>query len=205
MRTKVEILDQLDLLRTSYEQDVDKLFEPVIVAVEEYFAGDEKLTHDVHYTIHHLAQDLILRETVYEKQELMPPFPENYPVGYEDVRDLFIGGGSFEEIMAMDVDVFNGAYVFEEPSQPPISNPYLDGWLAKLEAAREQELTGLETISSFCESTGYNCGLAQFFEQMGDMISSPELDGVAQRIYNAGGYKEIIHAFGINVYIPTTV
>ena len=205
MRSKNEILVRLDELRTVRE-DVDDLFSPLIRAVEKYFTGDSQLTHDVQYTIHQLTQDFMARKTFYENQSLLPPFPENYPKGYENVRELFDGGGSFEKIMTVSIEDFEAAYVFEEPThtQPPVINTFLVVWLAELEAARSKELDGLGAVSAFCESTGFNCGLAHLFESLGEIISSPGTSDLVKRIYQDGGYKEIIKAFGINVYIPTT-
>ncbi len=203
MRTKAEILDRLDELRRSRD-DVDALFTPVIQAVEKYYAEDKQLAHDIQYAIHQLTQDIMTRKTVYEHQSLMPPFRKDYPAGYEDVRELFDGGGAAEEIMNISIEDFNAAYYSYDPSQPPISNSFLVIWQENLEAARSQELDSLGAVSAFCESTGFNSGLVHLFESLGEIISAPGTADLVQRVYNDGGYKEVIETFGIDVYIPTT-
>ncbi|MBR1760251.1 MAG: hypothetical protein IJ741_03625 [Schwartzia sp.] len=224
MRTKSEILARLEELKND-RADVDELFAPVIAKIEKYFVGDSQLTHDVQYTLHQLAQDIMNRKTIYENQSRMPSFPTNYPKGYEDVRDLFVGGGAFEEIMAVSIEDFEAAYVYEPPEDeggggeesagtggdggsgenlPPSSNTLLDAWLGMVGAAREGELSGLGAIAGFCEGGGYNGGLAMLFEELGEVISSIGKPELAKRIYVSGGYREVIETFGLNVYIAST-
>lgn len=210
MRTKSEILSRLDELRQNRD-DVSELFAPVIEAVEQYFTGDGELMHDVQYTLHQVVRDAISRSIVYEKQNLLPPAGTDYPPGYEDVRGIFTGGGAFEEIMDVDIEAFNVAYSTEAPSEadetaePQLVNEYLASWLAKLQSARSEELTALGKLSAFCESGGWNSGLVQLFEPLGEIVSTVPLDDLAKQIYGNKGYKEIIEAFGLDVYIPSII
>ena len=210
--TRKGVLGKLTELKTAYTGvgSVTELFLPATEATEAYFIqGSAELAHAIQYTIHQLILDLVNRKTVYENQSRLPAFSTDYPVGYDDVRKVFTAGGTFMEIFGMDAATFDAGYTYASASakktEPPTGNSYLMKWQTAISAARKQELAALSAIATFCEGGGYNAGLAMYFEQLGKVLSSPSTDEIAARIYDTGGYKEIIERFGLDIHIPSSL
>ena len=110
MLQEKDVIDALDRLEAGYQGTgkVTVLFIPVREAVAGYFKqGDEKLTAAIQYTLHQFALDFTNRETIYEHNDLLPPFPTNYPLGYAFVRELFTGGEAVPEMCSISVEEFN--------------------------------------------------------------------------------------------------
>ncbi len=219
MHTKTEIMERLDELNRAsppeYEGKTEALFEPVRAAVETYFTSDGVFAHDAQYTIHQLAGDIMTRATKYEHQEKMPTPPTNFPTGYENIADLFDGGSAFPEITTIDVETFVEAYYEEQPEEggdeggeggePILHNPYLEKWADQIAGAREGELAGLDAICQFCDSGGYNAGLAMLFEELGEVVESLSVNGLAQRIYTDGEWLALITEFSLRGDVPAII
>lgn len=208
MLQEKDVLAAIDRLEAGYRGtgSVTRLFAPIRAAVVAYFKpGDEKLTAAVQYTLHQLALDFTNRETVYERSNLLPPFPTNYPLGYAIVTELFTGGGTVPEMCGISVEKFNRGYQDISGLLPPKSNAYLTKWAELLGAARKDELSTLSAIASFCESGSYNAGISMLFENLGSVISSAGKDEMAKKIYRDCGYLDVIRTFGLNVHIPTCI
>lgn len=210
MLQEKEALASLARLEAGYtgKGKVTALFAPVRSAVAEYFKpGDAKLTAAVQYTLHQFALDLMNRETVYARNDILPPPPTTFPFGYVGVVELFTGGGAFSEAVEITVEDFNKGYQEIDPPGvlPPKSNTYLTKWAKLLGAARTGELSALSAIASFCESGSYNAGLVMLFEDLGDIVKSLGKEVLAKKIYQDCGYLDVIRTFGLNVHIPTCI
>ena len=136
MRTKSEILSRFNELQ-QIRSGKEELFAPVIEAVETYFEDTSQLTHDLQYTLHQVIQDALSRNTIYENQDIMPSAQTDYPEGYLDVREIFIGNDTFAEIMSVEEEDFDAAYYevisTEEENtdteSPTVNNQYLENYL----------------------------------------------------------------------------
>ncbi len=82
------------------------------------------------------------------------------------------------------------------------SNPYIQRWIEKIRSSRGAIVPGLEAISAFCEADATNNGLTIFFGKQGKVVSSPTRAQTADRVYNIGGYQEIIETYGLGLYVP---
>ena len=213
MYGKTDIMNRLDELNRASPIEAADLFAPLKEALESYFTADGAFTHDAQYTIHQLTGDIMTRATVYENQEKMPSPPTNAPTGYENVGDLFNGGGAFPEIMTIRTETFVEAFVEEaaeggdgeEGGEGTLKNPYLETWAEQMSGARSSELSGLASICQFCDSGGYSAGLAMLFEDLGGVVKSMSTKELAQRIYIDGGWYTLINEFRLPIHIPTMI
>lgn len=221
MKTKDEILMDIERLKEESPENTMETFAPLEAAVEQYFKSDADLEYNVRECTYQVALNHEYRNTIFVHQEYMPKFKSNFPKGYEDVRDLFDGGEVWEEIEEIDIETFVDAFHFPEAAgeasesdtgdaggeeggeEEPITNPYLDDWAARVEASRAAIVPGLEAIIAFCESNATNNGLAVYFEEHGGIKSAPKRRETAKRIYIDGGYAEVIRTYGLDVHIPS--
>ena len=216
MRTKEEIVELIERIKEESPEEAMEAFAPLDDAVAAYFVKMADLEESVGDCTFQVALNYEYRNTVFVHQEYMPSFSTNYPKGYEDVRDLFDGGGAWQEIEEIDIETFVDAFVFPaaegeasesdtggEGEEETVKNPYIDDWAARIEASREAIVPRLKAISAFCESDATNNGLAVYFEKHGGIESAPKRRETADRVYVTGGYKEVIEAYGLNVHIQS--
>lgn len=215
MQKKENILKEIARLRAASPAEGQEAFAPILEAVEGFFTPDTELEQEVGACAFQVAFNYEYRNTIYKNQENMPTFSEDFPPGYEDVRELFAGGGVWEEIAAMPEDVFAAAFILpaaggnvsdsDTSGTGAATNPYLDDWAARIAAERAAVVTGLKAINDFCEAAATNNGLAVYFEEHGGIVSAPTRRETAKRVYIAGGYLEVIQTYGLTVHIPSYV
>ena len=63
----------------------------------------------------------------------------------------------------------------------------------------------MDAICQFCDSGGYNAGLAMLFEELVEVVESLSVEGLAQRIYTDGEWYALITEFSLPVYVPTII
>ena len=194
---KQDVMEHIARLKAASPAKVLAAFEPLEEAVESFFTKDVELERAIGETLYQVAFNYEYRNTVYEHQEVMPAFGTDYPKGYEDARDLFDGGGAWEEMASIPAEEFAKAFAGETAS-----NPYIQRWIEKIRSSRGAIVPGLEAISAFCEADATNNGLTIFFGKQGKVVSSPTRAQTADRVYNIGGYQEIIETYGLGLYVP---
>lgn len=215
MQKKEDIQKEIDRLKAVSPVDAGEAFVPILKAVKDFFDSDKELEQKIGECAFQLAFNYEYRNTVYNNQENMPTFSEKYPPGYKDVRDLFTGGGVWEEIASVPEEVFVAAFIYTTPGgdmsnsdtsevTTPV-NPYLDDWTKRIEAARAAIVPSLNVINDFCEATATANGLAIYFEEHGGIASAPKRKEIAERVYIKGGYLEIIQTYALSVYIPSYI
>lgn len=213
MQKKEDIQREIARLKAVSPADAGETFAPILEAVEEFFTPEKELEQKIGECAFQVAFNYEYRNTAYKNQESMPKFSEDFPPGYEDVRELFAGGGVWEEMAAMQEDVFAAAFVYgpaggnvsksdtTEAATP--TNPYLDDWTGRIKAARAAVIPGLNAINEFCEAAATRYGAAVHFEEHGGIVSAPTRRETADRVYIAGGYLEVIQTYGLAVHIPS--
>ena len=193
-------------------------FSAVRAAVEDFYTAPAGMADLVAETIHHVGMDRYYRETVYENQNLVPPFPPVASLaGYDDVRTLFDGNGVFAAMMDIADATFQEAFTMVAPEgggesgsdaeggTPTLTNPYLVEWAAAIPAAKASALSKLQVLSDACGNGTLNYGIAQMFEQLGQLVRMPEREEIAEKVYISGGFKELIQAYALDVLIPSYV
>ena len=212
MWKKEEILQNIERLKAASPNARREYFTPLEQAVEEYFTPQEGLGRMIGECAYQMAYNYEYRHTVFAHQELMRKFSEDYPRGYEDVRDLFDGGGVWNELSEMPEDKFAAAFQYIPPvsdsdtSGAAMINPYLAEWAARVSDSRAAILPALEAINDFCEVDATNHGLTVYFEEHGGIISAPTHREIAERVFSAGGYAEVIRTYNLpDVHIPTYI
>ena len=101
---KQDVMEHIARLKAASPAKVLAAFEPLEEAVEAFFTKDVELERAIGETLYQVAFNYEYRNTVYEHQEVMPAFGTDYPKGYEDARDLFDGGGAWEEMASIPAD-----------------------------------------------------------------------------------------------------
>lgn len=225
MRTKEEIMEAVGRLKEASPEEGMEVFAPLEEAVTAYYTASGELGQTVGECAFQVALNQEYRNTIFAHQERMPTFSSNFPKGYKDVRDLFDGGGTWQEIEEIDEQTFVDAFEFpagaeegdgaggasesdtgsdgEGGEEEKVRNPYIEDWTARVEASREAIVPGLKAIIAFCESGATKMGMAVYFEEHGEIESAPKRRETADRIYITGGYKEVIEVYGLDVFIPS--
>ncbi|MBO6304330.1 MAG: hypothetical protein J6M62_04500 [Selenomonadaceae bacterium] len=213
MKRKEEILQDIERLKAASPSDGLSLFAQLEEAVNAYFTPQEKFENLICECAYQMAFNYEYRHTTFVNQEPMHKFSENYPKGYEDLRELFDGDGVWEEIEKMPETTFAAAF---QRFVPEVSdsdtggakmiNPYINEWTARVLASREGIIPALTEINDFCELDANNQGLSVYFEEHGGIASAPTHKEIAERVFSSGGYAEVIRAFNLsNVHIPTYI
>lgn len=215
MQKKEDIQKEIARLKAVSPADAGEAFVPILEAVEEFFTTDKELERKIGECAFQLAFNYEYRNTVYKNQKDMSTFSEDCPPGYDDVRDLFAGGGVWEEMRAMQENVFAAAFVYgaaggnvsnsDTIGTATPTNPYLDDWTARIKAERAAVVPSLNAINDFCEAAATNNGLAVYFEEHGGIVSAPTRRESAKRVYITGGYLEIIQTYALAVHIPSYI
>ncbi len=213
MWKKEEVLQNIERLKAASPDTGRECFEQLEQAVEEYFTPQEGLERLIGECAYQMAYNYEYRHTVFAHQELMRKFSENYPKGYEDVRDLFDGGGVWEELAEMPEDKFVAAFQLtpltvseSDTGGASMTNSYIAEWAARVSDSRAAILPALEAINDFCEVDATNHGLTVFFEEHGGIVSVPTHKEIAERVFAAGGYAEVIRTYNLSdVHIPTYI
>lgn len=212
MRTKAEIMSRINELQAVSPSGAGDLFAELRESVESFFTSSAGMSDLVAEVIHHLSMDIFERKTKYEHQELVPPFPsDNFPRGYNDVTELFNGGGVWDEIFAVDLRTFPDTFIEEAggggdeggSGESVLKNPIMEDWISRLPASKSTAIASLQTLGDFCSGCGLNYGIAQLFEDLGNRTGSPERVELADRVFITGGFKEIIEAYGLTTLIPS--
>lgn len=226
MRTKEEIIEAIGRLKEASPEEGMEVFAPLEEAVTAYYTASGELGQTVGECAFQVALNQEYRNTIFVHQERMPTFSSNFPKGYKDVRELFDGGGAWQEIEEIDEQTFVDAFEFpagaaegdgeggasesdtggddgEGGEEEKVRNPYIEDWTARVEASREAIVPGLKAIIAFCESNAINQGLAVYFEEHGGIKSALKHRKIADIIYITGGYKEIIEIYNLDVFIPS--
>lgn len=217
MYTKEQVLTRLNVLLThsknahlNYSEQYTALMQPVINAVNGYFSGDrsgfKKPLEDLSL---YLYNDIWARGAVFEYKFEMN-FNNNFPPAYSDLRKLFI---EFECFNVSETS-FTNAWVYETPettetgvtpSPVPTSNTYLDSWLSTLKTAFKTELSNIEALSNFLETSTGDYNSVSLWEDQGGIIENLDTYFIAIDIYLERGFLEVIEERVNNVYIPTYI
>ena len=210
MKKKEEILQDIERLKAASPNAGRDKFLPLEEAVEEYFAPQEGMESIIGECAYQMAFNYEYRNTVFVNQERMKKFSEDYPKGYEDVRDLFDGGGVWDELAEMPEDRFAAAFQSvvsdSDTGGTTLTNHYLVEWAARVSESRAAIIPALEEIKNFCEADATNHGLAVYFEEHGGIASAPTHREIAERVFAAGGYAEVILTYNLSdVHIPTYI
>ena len=217
LHTKDEILVRIEELQGVSPEGTDDLFAELRAAVDAFFVGGSGLGEAVKETIQHLSMDIYERQTRYEHQELLPPFPTPYPAGYEDVTVLFDAAGAWDDILTIDINTFPDTFI-EVPAEGgeeggdsggggesgmTWENPTMEDWTARITAAKDSSVDKVIALGEWCgNSTGNYC-IAQIFEDLGVRTNVPSQTELADRVYISGGFKAVIDMFHLDVHVPS--
>lgn len=177
------------------------LFAPLEAAVSAYFNSNVTVDKEVTDIIKYIYNDIWRRNTVYTNTYPLN-LPNNYPKGYNDVRDCFY---QFPELLSIDNATFYSAFVFETTGTETkaTSNSKLDSWTTEILAARSTEKATLKALAEWCKNSEGNSDLVSLLEERGTIITELEMRQIAEIIYMDKGVLEIINALSLNVYIPS--
>lgn len=223
MKTKTEVETYIDgLLTYSQAQDGDNadafesLLAPLKAAVSAYFAESRS---DFTAPINDLAifmKNEIWARTAVWKNVFPDQFGINPPASYTDLRSLFY---TFP-FMSTTQAAFFAAWVYETPeaggtedstggagtvTPVPVSNPLIDEWCAALERARGDELSAVESLTSWVMSSLGNSIAVSYWENRGGLISSQTVQELATEIFITRGLLEAITTLGLPAYVPSYV
>ena len=173
---------------------------PLEEAVASFFAKDSELEQAVSDALYQQVFDYEYRNTVHKHQELLPAPSMDFPAGYADVRELLSGEGVWQDMASVQTETFVGAFVFSSSSA---FNPFIHGWVERIQSARAGIVPALGAISAFCESGATQNGIAIHFEEHGGIVSAPTKRETGESIYLDHGYLDIITLYGLDVHIPS--
>lgn len=208
---KETILQNIERLKAASPREGWDAFAPLVEAVEEYFTPQEGLERLIGECAYQMVYNYEYRNTVFANQKCMLKFNENYPKGYEDVRDIFDGDGVWKELEEVQEDSFAAAFqyppasVSDSDTGETITNPYIDEWVVRVNTSRANIIPSLEQINAFCEADATNYGLAVYFEEHGETISAPTHKEIAEHVFVARGYADIIRTYGFTMHIPSYI
>ena len=209
MYTQKEIKNKIMELQIKSPAGTGYLLNGLISAIDEYFTRDEEFEKLIRRTLMYVTSDVFSRGIEVEYPERLPPLRTDYPIGYEDVTEIF-GGEVFEEIMEIEAEVFINAYESETQTNSSggvlvtYSNPYITRWIDILSNLSGGETEALETIGEFCISCNEERGLALIFEELGEIRQkwTDKKRELAKLCYVERGYDWVISNFGLEIFEP---
>ena len=217
MYTLDEMNSRLDYLSSISPGYGTRLIEELREAIQAYLARDSDFELQVNKTLDKVIADSFHNGLEYEKMELLEPWQshssDDAPEGYDDVSDLFKGSEVFEEIMAVTDREFIAAFYAVTnnegdgdsggSSETEYHNTYVDDWIARLQAALDNELEGLKEIMRYCANRSYSAEWAILFEELGKNTKRHPVRYYAKEIFLTKGYGWLIETFNLNVYRPS--
>ena len=210
---KEEVLTRLDELKGTSPSGAWDLFTTTETALQTYYSRGDELNETAYDTLKRVVFDGLMRGLEVEHPELLPELSTDYPVGYENVMELFSGGGVLDEILTIDADTFADAFWSETVMQGQVGvsvwhNDYLETkWPQALRSARSDEKDGLEAIEKFCRGRYEPWTLALIFEELGRRHQkwTENRRAFAKDIYIDRGWHELIETYGLGLYQPSYV
>lgn len=207
-QTVIDKLAALKAYSTAQDPLTAALFAPVEAAVATYFSSNAAgLSAALEDVVKYMYNDISRRTTVYEFEFDMY-LANDFPTGYNDITECFY---QFEELLAVSESSFFNAFVYGAPdgaagegtTGAPLSNPYLDRWVAEITAALDSDLANVKALAEWCKNSGGCCDLVCLFENRGRTLESKTVKEIAAMIYHDKKLKEVIIARQLIVYLPS--
>ena len=207
---KESILQKLNALK-EYSVAADAatgiLFEPVFAAIEEYFNSDNaRIVQALEDVAKYMYNDIYRRTTKYQFEFDMG-LSTDYPQGYNDIKQCFY---QFTELLTVTNQQFFNAFVYGLPpdnpmatEQVPLSNSYLNRWMAEITAAITGDLKNVQDLAEWCKNSGGKSDLICLFENRGVVIKQLSVKEIAIVIYRDKKLLEVVKERGLKVYIPS--
>lgn len=208
--SKESVLQKINALK-EYSVAADAatgiLFEPVFVAVEKYFNGDNAaMAQALEDVAKYMYNDIYRRTTTYQFEFDMG-LSTNYPQGYNDIEQCFY---QFTELLTVTEQQFFNAFVYGLPpndpmatEQIPLSNPYLDRWATEITAAIDGDLQNVQALAEWCKNSGGKSDLICLFENRGVVTKQLNVKDIAVIIYRDKRLLDVAAARALPVYIPS--
>ena len=212
MNTQNEIINKLNSL-VAYSCSVDSenagtyqaLIEPLISAVNNYFTGSRAAfkipINDLELALY---SDILKRNTSTTK-EIDLQMGDDYPAAYSDLRKLFY---TFP-CMSVDNATFHSNW--NETTDPVTmetsitDNTLIDEWLADLATATADELKNIDTLFNWLAKASSDAGMVMLWEDMGQIVSQPNTQEIANIIFNDKHLKECVEKLQLPAYKPTYI
>lgn len=207
---KESVLKKISILK-EYSEAADAatgvLFEPVFVAVEKYFNGDNvAMVQALEDVAKYMYNDIYRRTTTYQFKFDMG-LSTNYPQGYNDIEQCFY---QFTELLTVTEQQFFNAFVYGLPpndpmatEQIPLSNPYLDRWTTEITDAVDGDLQNVQALAEWCKNSGGKSDLICLFENRGVVTNQLNVKDIATIIYRDKRLIDVVAARELPVYIPS--
>ena len=209
-----ELLDYSMSQNDGYREFYPDLMAPLETAVSEYFSTpNPSMPKALKDCVFYLFCDMFRRDFVREKK-FGRPYPTDFPETYSDVRKCFY---TFP-IMSVTPQDFYKAWVIGipeggdgesgggvPPQSQPISNPHIDAEIEGLSTAPADDLTAVNSLSSWCQDASMDSDMVSLLEDEGAILQSPNRQEIAKSIYLEKGMLDIIETRGFEVYIPSYV
>lgn len=211
METKSSVLLKIDEL-TAYAKSQGKdsakmstLMAPVAAAVILYY--DEDITPSVTKAIEGITHGSIRTGIVYTDGSSAGG-GGTPPAGWSDVRTLF--NSVDDSLMSTSNEVFNAsinevtppAVDGESAAEPYYESSLVNTWINDYTAAGEFIISKLAAIAQYGNSMGLGNAIQNLLEPK-EVKTVPSLVDIAKDIYLDKGYKELIEARGLNIYVST--
>lgn len=208
--SKESVLKKINALK-EYSVTADAatgiLFEPVFVAVEKYFNGNNAaMVQALEDVAKYMYNDIYRRTTTYQFEFDMG-LSTNYPQGYNDIEQCFY---QFAELLTVTDQQFFNAFVYGLPpndpmatEQIPLSNPYLDRWETEITDAIDGDLQNVQALAEWCKNSGGKSDLICLFENRGVVTNQLNVKDIATIIYRDKRLIDVVAARELPVYIPS--
>ena len=193
---------------------------------EKYLTRDEEFCLQVNKTLDKIIAFDFHSRIKYEHQELLDRWQDvsynfNKPLGFDDVRELFIINELLNQMMSISDESFLQAFFSVQVNEnsetisgsgngnngtTELHNTYIDKWIADLTTGLESELEGLKAIMQSCANCSYASEWAQLFEELGKCTNRGKVRTFAKDIFYERGYGWLIETFHLDtVYRPSYI
>ena len=222
MYTLEEMEVRLQYLQSISPGGAAQMFAELKEALEKYLTRDEEFSLQVNKKLDKIIAFDFHSRIKYEHQELLEPWQEvsysfDKPLGFDDVRELFVLDDVLEEIMTVSDMSFLQAFFTVQAEEnsgggersnttSELHNTYVDKWIAELTAGLANEIEGLKAIMRSCANRSYAAEWAQLFEELGKCTNRRKVRTFAKDIFYERGYGWLIETFHLDtVYRPSYI
>lgn len=155
------------------------------------------------------CMDYFRRNTSYaDDNKFGLSLPSNYPLGYNNLMDLF-GGIQFDNILNTSNDNFVNAWVFypQDPvtlETPDPTNTYITEWTSQINSLNSNVSSNLQTLLDFYDDAG-NWNEISMFENRGQLLHTVEKEKFVNDLFITKKWLDVINLFSLDAYVPISL
>ena len=155
------------------------------------------------------CMDYFRRNTAYsDDSKFGLSLPTNYPLGYNNLMDLF-GGLQFDGILNVSNDDFANAWTFyqQDPvtlETPDPTNTYITQWSTQINNLSANVSGNLQTLLNFYDDAG-NWNEISMFENRGQLLYTVEKEKFVNDLFIIKKWLDVINLFNLDAYIPISL